>query len=127
LQLQNNNQKQQLEEITRERDKLLTSQQGKRRRARFIDEPTPEDPKYDKAGKRCTLMHLLWVSSDLFETEVDATYTEDRRYDPEEPSMKVQGNLQDALASAPSLRENLLHTVHFQSVVSILSQHQVCF
>ncbi|KAF8600362.1 hypothetical protein BDV93DRAFT_559494 [Ceratobasidium sp. AG-I] len=98
-----------LDKVTRERDQLQTNQQNKRRRSRHVDEPTPEDPKYNKAGKRCALMYLLWISSNLFETEIDATYSKARRYDENESSMQVQGDLQDVLASAPWLREDLLH------------------
>ncbi|KAG9123765.1 hypothetical protein FRC07_014024 [Ceratobasidium sp. 392] len=124
--LQRNNDKRQLEEVTRERDHLQTTQQSKRRRARYVDEPTDDDPKYDKAGKRCTLMHLLWVSSDLFEIEPDPTYSEDRRYEKGDPNMQTQGDLFDVLASAPLLRENLLHKVHFQSVLINGSNEQRC-
>ncbi|KAG9082934.1 hypothetical protein FRC07_014063, partial [Ceratobasidium sp. 392] len=116
LQRERNNEKRQLDEVTRERDQLQTTQQNKRRRARYVDQPTPDDPKYDRAGKRCTLMHVLWVSPDLFEIELDPTYSEDRRYEEGEPAMRIQGELLDVLASAPLLRENLLHQVHFQSV-----------
>ncbi|KAG8709149.1 hypothetical protein FRC08_018509 [Ceratobasidium sp. 394] len=116
LQLEKNNMKRQLDEVTRERDHLQTNQGNKRRRARYVDEPTPDDPKYDRAGKRCTLMYQPWIAPDLFETEPNPTYSDDRRYEEGEPGMQVQGNLQDVLASAPTLRENLLHKVHFQSV-----------
>ncbi|KAG9085857.1 hypothetical protein FRC06_003414 [Ceratobasidium sp. 370] len=116
LQLENTNKKHRLDEVIRQRDQLQTSQQNRRRCARYVDQPTPDDPKYDKVGKRCTLMHLLWIPSDLFETEPDATYTEDRRYEAEQPGTQTQGDLPDVLASAPLLREGLLHQAHFQSM-----------
>ncbi|KAG9073863.1 hypothetical protein FRC06_011100, partial [Ceratobasidium sp. 370] len=114
--LKQNNTKRQLNEVTRERDQLLTGQQNKRRRARYVDQPTPDDPKYDKAGKRCAFMHQLWVSPDIFETELDPTYSAERRYEDGEPRMQTQGDLLDVLDSAPLLREDLLQKVHFQSV-----------
>ncbi|KAG8690478.1 hypothetical protein FRC09_011964 [Ceratobasidium sp. 395] len=116
LQLNATNQKRQLKEVTLERDNLLTNQQNKRRRTRHVDEPSPEDPRYLKAGKRCALAHLLWVEPALFETELDPTYTEARRYEDGEPDMQTQGDLLDTLAAAQSLRENLLQKVHFQGV-----------
>ncbi|KAG9104483.1 hypothetical protein FRC06_002139, partial [Ceratobasidium sp. 370] len=116
LQLTLSDKKRQLDEVTREKDQLLTNQRNKRRRARPADEPTPDDPKYAKAGKRCTLMHQLWVASDLFETELNPTYTDDRRYEEDEPNMQLQGDLLDVLASALTLRGDLLHKVHFQNV-----------
>ncbi|KAG9082279.1 hypothetical protein FS749_006979 [Ceratobasidium sp. UAMH 11750] len=117
LQLASNNQKRQLDEITRERDQLLTNQQNKRRRTRIVDEPTADDPKYVTAGKRCLLMHQVWVAPDLFEIELDPTYTNDRRYERGEPNMQTQGDLLDILDSALALRENLLQKVHYQRIV----------
>ncbi|KAG8680684.1 hypothetical protein FRC08_016108 [Ceratobasidium sp. 394] len=116
LQLTSSNQKRQLDEVTRERDQLLTNQRNKRRRTRAVEESTPDDPKYTKAGKRCMLMHQLWVESSLFETELDPTYTNDRRYEQGEPNMQIQGNLLDVLDAALALRENLFQKVHFQNV-----------
>ncbi|KAG8735229.1 hypothetical protein FRC10_010835 [Ceratobasidium sp. 414] len=101
--LEKNNQKHQLEEVTCERDQLQTAQHNKHRHARYVDKPTPKDPKYDKAGKWCVLMHMLWVSSNLFETQLDATYTEDRRYEEGKLGMQMQGELLDVLALAPFL------------------------
>ncbi|QRW00088.1 hypothetical protein RhiJN_28106 [Ceratobasidium sp. AG-Ba] len=116
LQLDRTNTKRQLTDVTRERDQLLTASKSKRRRSRYVDEPTSDDPKYDKAGKRCALMRQLWVLPELFETEPDPTYTAERRYNQDEPEMNKQGDLLDLLDSAPPLRQNLLQSVHFQRV-----------
>ncbi|KAG8710862.1 hypothetical protein FRC09_020897 [Ceratobasidium sp. 395] len=74
LQLENNDLKRQLTEVTVERDDLHNQQARKRRRARTQD-PTPDDWRYRNAGKRCALGYMLWVSNDLFEVEVGDDYT----------------------------------------------------
>ncbi|KAB5589637.1 hypothetical protein CTheo_6932 [Ceratobasidium theobromae] len=90
LQLASNEHKRQLAEVTRERDELASHQSGgrkRRRRRRQPSEPTPEDPKYELAGKRCALFWMLWVAPEIYTTEIEATYSDARRYDKKSPEM----------------------------------------
>ncbi|KAG9088516.1 hypothetical protein FRC06_001989, partial [Ceratobasidium sp. 370] len=105
LQLEKNDQKRQIVELTRERDELETQAQAqpngrrKHHRHHLPSEPTPEDPKYELAGKRCTLFWVLWVTPELFTITIEATYSDALRYDKKSPAMKEQGEKKDMLSS----------------------------
>lgn len=121
LQLESNSQKRQLSDITQERNDLIASQGRKRRRAAPQD-PTPLDPKYQTAGKRCTLFYMLWVTPDLFELENDDSYSEEQRYLENQPEMQTQGERQDMLASmSEELVQSFNVEQHFRKVVSVRS------
>lgn len=121
MQLDNNTQKEQLTEVTRHRDELVTAQSRKRRRAAPRDDPTPLDHKYEVAGKRCALFWMLWVTQDLYDIEPDDGYSDARRYDNDEPTMQIQGERRDIIASIPeSLVQGFIEEEHFQKVVSTL-------
>ncbi|CUA68689.1 hypothetical protein RSOLAG22IIIB_08059 [Rhizoctonia solani] len=117
LQLEVNNTKRQLTEVTKERDQLLNNQTRKRRRPAKDNNPTPQDHKYEIAGKRCALFWLLWASVDLYDVELDEDFSEATRYNENEPEKQIQGNRLDMLKSmAENLREGFIAEEHFQQV-----------
>ncbi|KAG8686196.1 hypothetical protein FRC08_012698 [Ceratobasidium sp. 394] len=104
LQLEKNAHKRRITELTRERDELETQVQAQpegrpRRRRRRPSEPTPEDPKYELAGKRCALFWMLWVTPELFTITIEDTYSDALRYNKQNPMMKAQGERKDVLCS----------------------------
>ncbi|CAE6429087.1 unnamed protein product [Rhizoctonia solani] len=117
LQLENNTNKRQLTDVTKERDQLLEGQRRKRRRAPRKDNPTPNDHKYELAGKRCALFWLLWVSADLYDVELDENFQEATRYDDNDASKQTQGERWDMLQSVPeTLRPGFVEEEHFQKL-----------
>ncbi|KAF8596417.1 hypothetical protein BDV93DRAFT_563359 [Ceratobasidium sp. AG-I] len=116
LQLERVARKRQLAEVTRERDEFLMTQVRKRRRPP-PQESTPVDVKYKTAGKRCALFWVLWLTPDLFETDVDETCSEAIRYIESEPGMQIQGERQDMLSSmAEGLIQDFDDEEHFRKV-----------
>ncbi|KAB5587332.1 hypothetical protein CTheo_9234 [Ceratobasidium theobromae] len=60
---------------------------------------------------------MLWITPDLFEIEVDGTYSEARRYLENEPSMQTQGDRQDMLSSmAEDMIQDFNNKEHFRKV-----------
>ncbi|KAF8601812.1 hypothetical protein BDV93DRAFT_584877 [Ceratobasidium sp. AG-I] len=115
FQLENNNHKRQLAEVTRERDTLVT-RGGRKRRRRRRSEPTPEDPKYEAAGKRCALFWMLWLSPDLFAIQIEDAYSDARRYRRNSPDMQAQGERKDLLSSMSQTLADSFSEEHFQKV-----------
>lgn len=62
---------------------------------------------------------MLWVTPDLYEVEIDETYSEERRYQDNEPAMQIQGERQDMLSSmAEGLVQGFNDQEHYRKVVS---------
>jgi ferritin-like metal-binding protein YciE len=62
---------------------------------------------------------MLWITPDLYHVEISDQYSEEKRYLDTEPSMKIQGERSDILASmADNLVEDFNNNLHLQHVVS---------
>ncbi|KAB5588056.1 hypothetical protein CTheo_8502 [Ceratobasidium theobromae] len=127
LQLTSNKHKCQLAEVTHERDELASHQTGRRKCCcchHQPSEPTPEDPKYELAGKRCALFWMLWVVPEIKATEIEATYSDACWYDKKSPEMLVQGKKKDILTlMLESCIASFECEEHFQKV-ELISDHK---
>ncbi|QRV95945.1 hypothetical protein RhiJN_23963 [Ceratobasidium sp. AG-Ba] len=95
-QIERNDLKQKINELTRERDELAAAQSGpgrKRRRA-AVDPLTPIDYKYKAASQRCALVGILWITPNLYEIE---------------PCIRAQVERQDMLSSISEELINVLN------------------
>ncbi|KAG9088996.1 hypothetical protein FRC07_012435, partial [Ceratobasidium sp. 392] len=116
--LEKNNNKRKIAELTKERDDYAAAQSGRQRRRRAPpQEPTPIDFKYKAAGQRCALLGMLWITPDLHEIKIDWTYSDELRYSDNNLGMRTQGERKDMLFSmAEDLVRGLDEEEHFRKV-----------
>ncbi|KAG9119362.1 hypothetical protein FRC07_005633 [Ceratobasidium sp. 392] len=102
-------------EKDREISKLQDQVGRKKARSQRFQEKTPHNSKYADAGKRCAVMHMLWIPTGMYDLEPSPDYLPETRYDKAQPDMLLQGEQVDILSSmATHLRDDFLKLEHFQ-------------